>query len=195
MVTMLDEINPLTLEPARTFAIDVFDFTVPLYEGAYQRIYENVSYTMPDEVKFNPVAVGPIIYTVGSASGLQTWGACDQIAGRIEWDGTTSLNCGGAEIRGWVTGEQKVANVELFLDNGSLGTSAVNGVPRNDINTRTVAYTWRVTVNLDNTARGEHVLRAVGTDSAGNRRQFASQRVFFQGPGSNCSNRRRSAGR
>lgn len=195
IITMLDEINPQTLLPARTFAIDVFDFTVPLYEGSYQRIYENVSYTLPDEVKFNPVAVGPFIYTVGSMSGLQTWGACGQIAGRIEWDGTTSLNCGGAEIRGWVTGDQKVANVELFLDNGSLGTSAVNGVPRNDINTKTVAYTWRVTVNLDNTARGEHVLRAVGTDATGNRRQFASQRVFFQGPGSNCSNRRRAASR
>ena len=29
--------------PARTFAIDVFDFTVPLYEGSDQRIYGNIS--------------------------------------------------------------------------------------------------------------------------------------------------------
>jgi hypothetical protein len=195
IVTMVDEINPQTLLPARTFAIDVFDFTVPLYEGSYERIYENVSYTGPDEVKYNPVAVGPFVYVVGAMSGLQTYGACGSMAGKIDWDGTQSLNCGGAEIRGWVTGDLKVANVELFLDNGSLGTSAVNGLPRNDISTPNPAYTWRVTANLDNTTRGEHVLRVVGTDIAGNRRQFASQRIFFNGPGANCTNRRRSAGR
>ncbi|GAC1395061.1 MAG: hypothetical protein NVSMB68_11950 [Thermoanaerobaculia bacterium] len=195
IVTLVDEINPQTLKPARTIAIDVFDFTVPLYEGSDERIYENVSYTTPDEVKYNPVAVGPFVYVVGSMSGLQTYGACGQVAGRIEFDGTQSLNCGGAEIRGWVTGDQKIANVELFLDNGSLGTSSVNGVPRTDVSSRTPVYTFRVSVNLDATARGEHVLRAVGTDSAGNRRQFASQRVFFNGPGANCSNRRRSTGR
>ena len=194
MVTLIDELDPQSLNPARTIAIDVFDFTVPLYEGSDQRIYENISYTMPDEVKYNPVAVGPFVYVVGSMSGLQTYGACGVTAGMIEFDGTQSLNCGGAEIRGWVTGDQKIANVELFLDNGSLGTSAVNGVARTDISSRTPVYTWRVTVNLDTTARGEHVLRAVGTDAFGNRRQFASQRVFFNGPGSNCSNRRRSAG-
>ena len=72
MVTMVDELDPQTLNPARTIAIDVFDFTVPLYEGSDQRIYENVSYTMPDEVKYNPVAVGPFVYVVGSMSGLQT---------------------------------------------------------------------------------------------------------------------------
>jgi hypothetical protein len=194
IVTMVDEIDPQTLQAARTLAIDVFDFTVPLYEGADERIYEDVSYVTPDEVKFNPVAVGPFVYVVGSLSGMQTYGACGQIAGKIEWDGTSALNCGGAEIRGWVTGEQRIANVELFLDNGSLGTSAVNGVPRKDISSRNPALTWRVTVNLDSTARGEHVLRAVGTDSLGNRRQFASQRVFFNGPGLKCTNRRRSAG-
>jgi hypothetical protein len=195
MVTMVDELDPQALTPARTFAIDVFDFTVPLYEGSDQRLYENISYTMPDEVKYNPVAVGPFVYVVGTMSGLQTYGACGVVAGRIEFDGTTSLNCGGAEIRGWVTGDQKIANVELFLDNGSLGTSAVNGPLRTDISSNTPVYTWRVTVNLDNTSKGEHVLRAIGTDAFGNRRQFASQRVFFNGPGANCSNRRRSAGR
>ncbi len=195
IVTMVDEINPQTLMPARTIAIDVFDFTVPLWEGSDERIYENVSYTGPDEVKYNPVAVGPFVYVVGSLSGLQTYGACGQVAGKIDWDGTQSLNCGGAELRGWVTGDQKIANVELFLDNGSLGSSPVNGLPRNDISSPNPAYTWRVTVNLDNTARGEHVLRAVGTDSLGNRHQFASQRIFFAGPGLNCSNRRHSVGR
>lgn len=195
MVTMVDEIDPETMQPARTVAIDVFDFTVPLWEGSYERIYENVSLTTPDEVKFNPVAVGPYVYVVGSLSGLQTYGACGQIAGKIEWDGTQALNCGGAEIRGWVTGDQKIANVELFLDSGSLGTSTVGGPPRQDVSSRNPALTWRVTVNLDQTPRGEHILRAVGTDSLGNRRQFASQRVFFAGPGFNCTNRRRSVGR
>ncbi|MGZ8854090.1 MAG: hypothetical protein ACXW2X_11915, partial [Thermoanaerobaculia bacterium] len=106
-----------------------------------------------------------------------------------------ALPCGGADIHGWVTGATRVANVEVFLDGGSLGTTSVSGIPRKDISSRNPALTWRITVNLDNTARGEHILRAVGTDALGNRKQFASQRVFFNGPGLNCSNRRRSAGR
>jgi hypothetical protein len=53
---------------------------------------------------------------------------------------------------------------------------------------------WRVGVDLNQTARGDHVLRAVGTDASGNRRQFASERVFFPGPGLNCVARRRAAG-
>jgi hypothetical protein len=36
------------------------------------------------------------------------------------------------------------------------------------------------------------VLRAIGTDAAGNRRQFSSQRIFFTGPGTNCVARRRA---
>jgi hypothetical protein len=35
----------------------------------------------------------------------------------------------------------------------------------------------------------------VATDALGNRKQFAAQRIFFNGPGQNCSNRRRAAGR
>ncbi|MGZ7040547.1 MAG: hypothetical protein ACXVH7_02030, partial [Thermoanaerobaculia bacterium] len=59
-----------------------------------------------------------------------------------------------------------------------------------DVDTRTPAAQWRITVNLDATATGDHQLRVVGTDTLGNRRQFASQRVFFPGPGSNCVPRR-----
>jgi len=54
---------------------------------------------------------------------------------------------------------------------------------------------WQVKVNLDNTTKGEHFVRAVGTDVNGNRRQFASVRVFFNGPGQNCTTRRRSSGK
>lgn len=194
LVTLIDELDPATLKPARTFAIDVFDFTVPMWEGSDERIYENVSYVGPDEVKYDPIAAGTNIYVDGTLSGLQTYGACGQVAGKIEWDGTNALNCGGAEIRGWVTGQQKIANVEVFLDNGSLGTATVGGVPRNDVSSKTPVLTWRLSVNLDQTTRGEHILRAVGTDAFGNRRQFAAQRIFFGGPGQNCINRRRSAG-
>jgi hypothetical protein len=194
---MVDELDPETLKPARTIAIDAFDFTVPLYEGSYQRIYENVSNTTPDEVKYNPLAVGSYVYVVGSVSGLQTYGACGYMSGKIEWDGTQALNCGVTEIRGWVTGVQKIANVELLLDNGSLGTTSVGGVPRTDISSPTPVYTWRI--NFDTTVLTQtgaaptvHTLRAIGTDAFGNRRQFASQRfVLFQG--ANCTNRRRSA--
>jgi hypothetical protein len=199
MVTMVDEIDPETLKPARTVAIDVFDFTVPLWEGSYERIYENVSYTTPDEVKFNPIAAGPFVYVVGSISGLQTYGACGNMAGEIEWDGTQALSCLGTEIRGWVTGDQKIANVELFLDSGSLGSTPVGGVPRSDISSRTPVLTWHI--NFDSAALSStsdvpvlRTLRAVGTDVLGNRRQFASQRILLF-KGTNCTNRRRSAGR
>jgi hypothetical protein len=196
MVTMIDERDPLTLKAARTIAFDVFDFSVTWWEGSDPRVYESVTMLTPDERKTNPVAVGPLVYTVGERSGVQTWGACNQVAGRIEMDGLLSLSCGGAEIHGWVTGTQKIVNVELFLDGNSLGAATLNtGSPRIDISSPTPVSNWRINVNLDTTARGERVIRAVGTDIFGNRRQFASQRIFFPGPGSNCTNRRRVGSR
>lgn len=195
LITMIDERNPFTLRPARTIAFDVFDMTVPLWEGSFNRGYETVSYVAPDEVKWNPVAVGSNVYTIGEVSGVQTWGACGVAAGRIEWDGTQALNCGGAEIHGWVTGERKIANVEVFLDNGSLGPATLTGLPRTDISSRTPVQTFKIAVNLDQTARGEHTIRAVATDALGVRRQFAAQRIFFGGPGANCTNRRRVGSR
>jgi hypothetical protein len=196
VITMIEEVNPLTFGPARTVAFDVFDFTVPFFEGSAPRAYESISpITTPSEVKFNPVAVGPYVFVVGELSGLQTWGACNQLAGRIELAGATSLPCGGAEIHGWVTGPQRITNVELFLDATSLGSATVGGPPRIDISTRVAVVPWRLNVNFDNQARGERTLRAVGTDTLGNRRQFASMRVFFPGPGQNCLARRRSVNR
>lgn len=193
LVTMIDEIDPLSGDSARTIAFDLFDFTVPQYEGSAPRGYEALSFVVPDEVKFNPVTVGPYVYTVGEISGLQTWGACDQITGHIDWNTLNAMLCGGAEIHGWVTGTQKVSNVEVFLDNTSLGFATLGGPLRTDVDTRTPAAQWRITVNLDSTAKGDHQLRVVGTDTLGNRRQFASQRVFFPGPGSNCVPRRAHA--
>lgn len=194
LITIVEERDPQTLLPARSVAFDVFDFNTPMYEGSDQRYYETVSYFEDDEVKWNPVVVGPLVYVVGELSGLSTYGMCGQITGRIDWDGTQALNCGGSELRGWVTGVQKIANVEVFLDNGSLGAATINLVPRPDVSSRTPVSSWRVNVNLDQTARGEHTVRAVGTDAFGNRRQFASVRVFFNGPGGNCVNRRRTSG-
>jgi hypothetical protein len=193
MITMIDERNPMTLEPARTIAFDVFDFSVPFYEGSAERLYEDVTMTTDDEVKWNPVSVGPFIYTVGEQSGLQSWGACGQVSGRIELDSVFHLSCQGAELHGWVTGAQKIVNVELFLDNGALGAATLDGRSRPDVSTKTPVQTWRINVNLDATPRGEHILRAIGTDIFGNRRQFSSQRMFFPGPGANCTVRRRSA--
>jgi hypothetical protein len=191
LITMVDEKDPQTLLPARTIAFDVFDFTVPGFDGSDPRLYEQVTFVSPNEVKWNPVSVGTYVYTVGELSGLQSWGSCAVAAGQIEWDGTSALPCGGTELHGWVTGSQKTANVELFLDSGSLGAATIGGVPRSDISAKTPVFTWRINVNLDNTTRGDHILRAIGTDSNGNRRQFASQRVFFNGPGQNCVVRRR----
>lgn len=193
LITLVDEKDPQTLKPSRTVAFDVFDMTVPMWEGSDQRGYETVTYVTPDEVKYNPVAVGPYVYTVGSRSGLQTWGACGDMSGRIEWDGTAALTCGGADIHGWIAGSQKIVNVELFLDDTALGAANMSGPPRIDVSSRFPVQTWRVNVNLDQTSRGDHILRAIGTDIFGTRRQFASQRVFFSGPGQNCVARRRTA--
>jgi hypothetical protein len=192
LIMMVDELDPNTLKPARTIAFNTFDYAVPMFEGNDPRLYEQISYTTTDEVKHNPVAVGPYVYVIGELSGLQSYGVCGQMTGKIEWDSTASLSCGGAEIHGWVTGATKIANVELFLDGGTLGPAKLGG-SRIDVDATTPVSTWRVSVNLDNTARGLHTLRAIGTDILGNRRQFASVPVFFNGPGQNCFIRRRTA--
>lgn len=194
LITMVDEMDPQTMQSARTFAFDTFDYSVPQFEGVDPRPYEQVSYTTGDEVKYNPLAVGGFVYVIGEVTGLQEYGVCGQMRGRIEWDNPQALPCGGAEIHGWVTGATKLANVELFLDNGSLGSANLSGPPRIDIASTTPVQAWRINVNLDATARGEHILRAIGTDINGNRRQFASQRVFFGGGTLNCFTRRRTVG-
>jgi hypothetical protein len=193
LITMIDELDPQTLRPARTIAFDVFDYGVPMFEGSAPRVYEQVSFTTGDEVKWNPTAVGSLVYTVGELTGVQTYGSCGLMTGKIEFDTVASLPCGGAYVSGWVTGATKIANVELFLDGTSLGPPAPpSGAPRTDITSTTPVSPWRVGVNFDTTPKGDHVLRAVGTDANGNRRQFASQRVTFPGPGSNCFVRKRA---
>ena len=191
LITMIEEVDPMTLDAARTIAFDVFDFTVPQFEGSVERIYEDVTMTLEDEVKYNPLAVGAFVYVIGEESGLQEWGACHRVTGRIELDSPAFLTCGGSEIHGWVTGTQKIVNVELFLDNTSLGAATISGPPRTNVSSTTPVFTWRINVNLDNTARGEHLLRAIGTDALGQRRQFAFKRIFFSGPGQNCTVPRR----
>jgi hypothetical protein len=192
LITMIDELDYQTLQPARTIAFDVFDYATAMLEGRDPRQYEQVSYTQGDEVKWNPLSVGSLVYVVGETTGTQTYGACGLMTGKIEFDSVAGTVCGGAEIHGWVTGTLKITNVELLLDGGSLGSASLSGPPRIDIPSTTPVSTWRVAVNLDAITRGEHVLRAVGTDAAGNRRQFSSQRIFFPGPGLNCVARRRA---
>jgi hypothetical protein len=193
LITMIDELDYQTLQPARTIAFDVFDYATAMLEGRDPRQYEQVSYTQGDEVKWNPLAVGSTVYVVGEMTGTQTYGACGIMTGRIEFDAIAGTVCGGSEIHGWVTGTLKVTNVELFLDGGSLGSASLTGPPRNDIPSTTPVSTWRVFANLDNVAKGVHVLRAVGTDASGTRRQFSSSTVLFPGPGSNCVARRRAS--
>jgi hypothetical protein len=192
LITMIDELDYQTLQPARTIAFDVFDYATAMLEGRDPRQYEQVSYTQGDEVKWNPLSVGSLVYVVGEMTGTQTYGACGLMTGKIEFDSIAGTVCGGAEIHGWVTGALKITNVELLLDGGSLGSASLSGPPRIDIPSTTPVSTWRVSVNLDAITKGEHVLRAIGTDAAGNRRQFSSQRIFFPGPGSNCVARRRA---
>jgi hypothetical protein len=195
LITMIDELDPQTLKPARTVAFDVFDYNVFMYEGSFPRVYEQISFIPTnDEVKWNPTAVGPLIYVVGELSGLQTYGACGQMSGKIEFSGINGLACAGAELHGWVTGALKITNVELFLDSTSLGSANITGPPRTDVPSTTPVTPWKIAVNLDQTSKGSHVIRAVGTDVNGNRRQFASITVNFPGPGANCIVRRRSAG-
>ncbi len=206
LITMVDELDPQTLQPARTFAFDVFDYIVPMFEGIDPREYEQVSYTEGDEVKYNPVAVGPYVYVVGEMTGVQEYGVCGQMMGRIETTTVAGLPCpsttGGptvAEFHGWVTGATRIANVELFLDGSTLGAVSTNDPPRTDIPAQTPVQSWRVTVSLPANLGGttnpgrEHLITAVATDINGNRRQFASQRFFFTPTWQqNCVVRRRA---
>lgn len=193
LIMMVDERDPQTLQSARTIAFDVFDFGVPQFEGSSPRVYETVSPVRADEVKHDPIAVGPLVYTIGELSGVQTWGACGQMTGRIEIAAASDLVCGGSYLHGWVTGDQKIANVELFLDAGALGPTQPTGIPRPDVPSRNPVLPWTLAVNLDATPRGVHLLRAVGTDILGNRRQFASVPLFFPGAPNNCTARRRTS--
>lgn len=195
LVTIIDEKDPATRNPARSIAFDIFDFSVPFIEGTSPRIYENLSFTTPDEVKHNPILVDDSIYVVGEQSGLQVWGACGTMTGRFEFDAVQSLTCGGAEIHGWVTGPQRVTRVEVFLDSTSLGLATLNTEPRPDVPYVTPVLGWRIPVNFDQHARGNATLRLVGTDILGNMRQLASKTLFFNGPGQNCTTRRRAAKR
>ena len=182
LITMIDELNYQTLQPARTIAFDVFDYATAMLEGRDPRQYEQVSYTQGDEVKWNPLSVGSLVYVVGEMTGTQTYGACPLMTGRIEFDSIAGTVCGGSYIHGWVTGTLKITNVELFLDGGSLGTASLTGPPRIDIPSTTPVSNWQIAANLDATTKGVHVLRAVGTDINGNRRQFSSQAILFPGP-------------
>ncbi len=192
LITMVDEMDPQTLQPARTFAFDVFDYSVVMFEGRDPRQYEQVSYTQGDEVKYNPLAIGTSVYVVGEVSGLQEYGACGQMTGRIEWTSTLALPCGGADIHGWVTGATRIASVELFLDGTSQGQAVLFGPDRIDVPSTTPVQPWRAAVNFDNTPKGDHLLTAVAVDILGNKHQVASQRIFFNGPGFNCFTRRRT---
>lgn len=192
-ITMIEEVDPMTLDAARTIAFDVFDFRVPQYEGSVERVYEDVTLTTDDEVKHNPVAVGNYIYVIGETTGLQSWGSCGVATGRIELESPMHLTCGGAEIHGWVTGPNKIINVELFLNGVSLGAATLGDRPRSDVSSPTPVLPWRIAVNLDATARGDYRLRALATDAHGTRRQFASIPMFFEGPGRNCITPRRRA--
>jgi hypothetical protein len=191
LITMIDEKNPMTGRSARTIAFDVFDFTVPLWNGFSDRIYENLTLTFPDERKYNPIAIGPYIYVNGELSGMQVWGTCGSFAGRIDFDSVNGMSCGGSQVRGWITGTAAITRIEVFLGSTSLGTATITG-PRHGISSRTPVYQWVVNVNLDDTPQGMQTLRAVATDGGGNQRQFASQDAFFPGPGSNCTTRRRT---
>lgn len=190
LITMIDEKNPMTGKSARTVAFDVFDMTIPLWNGYDDRLYENVSLTDTDEVKWDPLAVGPFIYVNGEVSGAQTYGACGQMAGELELGLLGSLPCGGAEIHGWVTGAHKITDVEVYLDNSSLGHAAL-GRERADVSSKTPVTGWSVVVNLDQVTRGEHLFRVVATDVMGNTRQIHSKQIFFNGPGQNCTTRKR----
>jgi hypothetical protein len=191
LITMIEEVDAMTLKPARTIAFDVFDFTIAQIEGSAERIFEDVSFVAEDEVKHNPVAVGAYIYVVGETTGIQSYGSCGVAAGRIELESPRHLSCGGAQIYGWVTGQQKITSVELFLDNQVLGLATLGGPIRQNVSSSTPVTNWRANVNLDNTVRGEYQLRAVATNALGERKQFAMKRIFFEGPGSNCTNPRR----
>ncbi len=139
--------------------------------------------------------VGPFVYVTGEMSGVQVYGSCGEISGKIELDSVTQLPCGGAEIHGWIAGQNKISNIELFMDGESLGFASLTR-ERKDISSSRQVWGWAISVNLDDTTEGEHVMRAVATDAEGNERQFDSMVALFPGPDEgNCKARRRITGR
>ncbi|HJT18305.1 MAG TPA: hypothetical protein VJ853_12985, partial [Thermoanaerobaculia bacterium] len=150
----------------------------------------------------------------GQMTGVQEYGVCGQMTGRIETTTLASLPCptttGGptiAEFHGWVTGATRISNVQLYLDGNLLGSGTItNDVPRTDIPSTTPVQNWRVVITLPANLGGpastpqnpnpgrQHLITAVGTDVNGNVRQFASQSYFFV-PNwqSSCVVRRRAA--
>ena len=195
LITLIDEKSPLTGKSARTLAFDAFDFSVPFYQGADDRIYENVSFTFPDEIKYDPLLVGSFVHVIGELSGIQKWGSCDQMAGYVNFDFIAALPCGGAELYGAVTSKHKLTSVEVYIDERSLGFAHL-GEERYDVdNASGPIRSFSINITLDNETRGEHLLRGVGTDIFGNRRQFWSKEVFFPGPGENCTHRKRGTRR
>lgn len=193
LITMVEEVDQQTLDAARTIAFDVFDLTVPRFEGSAERIYEDVTMLQDDEVKYNPVAAGAYVFVIGEETGLQSYGSCGVAAGRIELESPLHLTCGGARINGWVTGQYRIKNVELFLDNQPLGAASLGGPLRNDVSSPTPVVPWNIRVNLDALPAGEYQLRAIATDANNVRRQFAMKRLYFPGPGGNCTVPRRRA--
>src|SRR5688572_7901324 len=164
LVTMIEEVDPMTLNASRTVAFDVFDLTLPLFEGSVERIYEDVTELKEDEVKHQPVVVGPFVYVIGEKSGLQSYGSCGQVTGRIELSSPKHLTCGGATLHGWVTGINKIERVEIFLGSTPLGPAILGGPLRNEVSSKTPVSPWSIRINLDTTPRGEQQLRAIGTD-------------------------------
>lgn len=195
LITMVDEKNPMNWKPGRTIAFDVFDFGIPLYDGFDDRLYENVSHVETNEVLWNPLAVGPYVYAIGEVSGVNVYGACGEISGKIELDNLLELPCGGAEIHGWVTGQNKITSIEVFLDSASLGFATITR-ERHDISSSRQVWEWAISVNLDETSEGQHMIRVLATDTEGNERQFDSMIQLFPGPDEgNCRARRRTLGR
>lgn len=198
LITLIDEVNPmnqpqphLTGASGRTIAIDVFDMSVVMFEGFDDRIYENVTFTFPDEVKHDPIAVGPYVYVIGELSGLQQWGACGLIAGAIDFDGLQTSGPCAFELHGWVSSATPISSVSVFLDGTLLGRDTELTKARPDIPTATPARGWEVNVNFENVSAGTKTLRAVATDTTGNQFQFATMAVQFPGPPSNCVRRAR----
>jgi len=190
MIALIDELDPLHRMPARTIALDVFDLSVPPSSGSDRHAFETVTRTYPDEVKSDPLVTSRFVHVIGSQDGVETWGGCDDVIGRIDTDDFPQLTCGDIEIHGTVTSGVTISVVDLILDDRYLGTATLGASSRRADLPGAVVRNWSLRTNFGIVQPGNHRLTAIATDVHNKEHRFASQTVFLAG--TKCSQRRRA---
>jgi hypothetical protein len=190
MVAMIDQLDPERVFPTRTLAFDIFDLQAAVPSDPNRRSFETISYTNSDEIKSDPVATGRFLHVTATGGGLETWGGCDEVTGRIATDDFPKLTCSDVEVHGTVRSATTISVVDVLLDNLYIGTATLSAVTGEVGSPGAPLQTWSLRTNFGIVARGDHRLTAVAMDVNLKEHKFASQTVFLAG--TTCTHRRRA---